>query len=236
MFCRLVGLVLVWLMLGPVPASAHTPDQSWSCFNGQPQADADTVNESDDETGWCFFHWPDAYREWHFASSATAPSPTSTEQSIALTATNPWMTNHALWYNTNSNAASHVYKINTSTGAVAAGIATSYASSSQHILAFDVYWNEYRRWNLSTAASHGTFTSLDLLSVLTHEWGHVIGFGHSTVALNHDCLGTSAIDNSWATMTPAGCLGGGHTEQRTLTSPDIYARCQVYSHAHGYAC
>lgn len=69
-----------------------------------------------------------------------------------------------------------------------------------------------RNWNWNCGPGSSTFTQFDLQGVATHEFGHVLGLGHSSV--------------STATMYYA--VGYGDDSRRTLHQDDMDGLCSLY--------
>jgi hypothetical protein len=214
-----VGLIVG--VLSVQPAGAHTPDGTWSCSRGEPQ-------QVPGDTGDCWRHWPYASREWHFSGSGIS----STERTILLLGRDQWTNGHVLDAHENSGAPSHVIN---DTACYVACVAVVYGSNS-HITSFTLRFDSSYTFSLAYTSSHGSATSLDLRSVVTHEWGHAVGLGHSTRGYGHDCTSSWTI-GTFATMAQGQCLNPGHQEQRSIDSRDVYGRCQIYLHAdHGWGC
>lgn len=204
--------------LPAAPAAAHTPTSHWTCWLG-----------GGGSGGLCFYHWPFAERRWHFMSNV----PSNARDAIhkgSHTVTD----GHALQAIQDSNAPNHVHWDSVCVVACVTGW-VSENGSAQHILGFQIHFDSGWNWNRNTSLSHGQFTGLDLWMVAAHEWGHAVGMGHSTTGFGHDCTSSSTW-GTFATLAQGDCLIGGHTEQRTLDSHDRTGRCEIYSHAHGYAC
>lgn len=200
------------------PALAHTPTDHWTCFLG-----------GYDNPGRCFYHLANASTAYHYASNVPSSARTAIHagnhtiiDDHPLSAVeDPDSFNHILW---SSNCD------------VACLDRWTTVSSGEHITGFDLNFDPSVSWNTNTSLGHGAFSTLDLWSVAAHEWGHAVGMGHSETGLGHDCQEPSVVNTNLATMTQGACITGGHTERRTLHEDDFLGRCQIYSHAHGYAC
>jgi hypothetical protein len=214
----LIAVSCLAVMLGsPSDAAAHEPTSHWTCFQGGGGFD-----------GRCWFHWPNATRTWHFLGEVPS-GPRGPIHNGSHTITD----GHALEAVEDGAAPNHVHWDTRCGVACVVGYETG---TGQHILGFQIHFDSSRSWNTNTSLGHGDFTRLDLWMVAAHEWGHTVGLGHSTRAFGHDCTGRNNVNTDWATMTQGDCLIGGHTEQRSLQEADRTGRCQVYSHAHEYAC
>ncbi|MEN8240166.1 MAG: matrixin family metalloprotease, partial [Actinomycetota bacterium] len=168
-----------------------------------------------------------AEAEWHFSGFQQD----QTLKTIVRKGRNEWVDGHALHLPINSASPNHVNWDTVCTVACAALT----RGANEHITAFQIHFDSDWAWNLDYTASHGTFTNLDMRSVAAHEWGHVVGLGHSTRGYGHDCASGSGTMGTMAQGT-AGCINNGHTEQRSISVKDEEGRCEIYSHAHGYSC
>ncbi len=212
---------LVGGVLSAEPAAAHTSDGTWTCSGGDP-----VTTPGDD--GDCWRHWPNASRSWHFSGSGIS----SAERQVLRLGRDQWTNGHVLSAPENSSAPSHV--ANNASCYVACATVTP--GSNSHIVRFTLNFDSGTTFNLAFSSSHGWATNLDLRSVITHEWGHAVGLGHSTRGYGHDCTSSSTV-GTFATMAQGDCLNPGHQEQRTIDNRDVYGRCQIYSHAHlGWGC
>lgn len=210
-------LIAAVSLLAPVaffssPVGAHTSDGTWNCIQ-------------QNCTGWR--HWPSATRDWHFSGSGISGD----EQHILSQSLDQWESGHALNGPINGNSPNHVF--NDTFCAVACVVSTF--GSNNHITGFALHFDSNTNFDMDHHNAHGVNTELDLRSVVTHEWGHAVGLGHSNSGAGHDCS-AGTVEGVFATMTQGSCLIPGHQEQRFLDAADIFGRCQIYSHAHNYSC
>lgn len=205
-------------MLPIAPVAAHEPDDTWSCHGGEPTSPGD-----------CYRHWPDANRDWHFTDG-----PPDAVKAAILRGRDEIVSGHTLTAPRNPSD----NKVHWDTSCQVACVTRFEYEPVDHIVGFQIHFQSGLGWNTLANSSHGSFVNLDLWAVAVHEWGHAAGLGHSSTGAGHDCTGSSNVNTNFATMTQgrAGCLNNGHTEQRSLHQHDLFGRCQVYNHAHGYGC
>lgn len=200
------------MISGAVPslAQAHYPSKHgyrWTCLSGD-----------DGFNGRCYYHHANADAVWAFAQLPSANPEAAIRQGAAD------------WDGTFSHEFNYVYGAGSVTvywdgddpcgNASFAGCAVvTYVIADQHIVESET-WIELESdigWNATISGTVAP-NQLDLWSGAAHEFGHVVGVGHST--------------NSYATMYPVLSVGDG--SHRVLHTDDRTGRCQVYGHAHGY--
>ncbi len=218
----LISIAFWWFGEQRADATHGSVTSHWTCRGGG-------LGGSVGGDGDCFDHWSYADNTWHWLAEV----PTGATRTAISAGHSVWEAGHALNNVYDSGSVSHVhYDTDCTVGCVANYVITDVSGTgNDHIESYQLHIDSSQSWNTNTSAAHGSFSGRDLMSTAAHEWGHGAGFGHSTSGLGH----SSGVNNAVATMCP-GCGPPGHSERRDLSSDDVAARCQVYRHAHNYAC
>ena len=204
------------------PSSAHSPTGGYTCDAGHSTF-----------LGNCWRHWSFAQAKWRWGGGW----PDTQHHTPIVNAIATWESGHALDFQFDNSLSTPNY-INWALNQPCAGGSPACVSrtiSGDHIVTWIAHFQPHP-WYLGTGG-HGYSGGLDLRSAATHELGHTFGLGESQLGnTQHECAGSGVDEGGIRTMTQVGCLAGGHTERRSLHADDVLGRCEVYKHAHNYAC
>lgn len=190
--------VALTILIFESSAQAHDPEDwnpayAWTCRSG-----------TSSSNGYCFDHHSNANANWY-----RWWSPNPINQAAWVSATNSgastWESGHTFNYvYTSSGSTSFVYTVagNPCGNPSWAGCAHTWASGG----------------HISEGSSYIEFresTSVNKTDLATHEFGHLLGMGHSS--------------QSSATMWKS-----VHSGADSLSSHDTSGRSQIYGHSHGW--
>ena len=206
----LVGMLFVVVAWAGV-ALAHAPNNAgydYTCATGEGE---------EHYSGLCYKHHTNANAKWEFSSGF----PSAYELNVKYGASRWDKTyGHQFDYILDTGAGDYtdvVWTSSPSCSSAAIGCVTL-KYSGDHILEgiTGMYFRSTTNWynGVGTPGS-GQY---DLRSVATHEFGHLLGLGHSATQ----------------TATMVSGIDPGTTFKRTLHPDDRLGRCEVYGHSHSY--
>jgi len=92
------------------------------------------------------------------------------------------------------------------------------------LISADIFLNTNFQWSVASAGQSGRF---DVLSIMTHEIGHLLGLGHSALGETNQSGGGRSVIGKRAVMFPI-AYGPGSIEDRTLEADDIAGITDIY--------
>ena len=103
---------------------------------------------------------------------------------------------------------------------------TSFQTNNQTgaLISADIFLNTNFQWSV---ASGGETSRFDVVSIMTHEIGHLLGLGHTALGETTSSGGGRAVTGKRAVMFPI-AYGPGSIEDRTLEADDIAGITDIY--------
>jgi len=92
------------------------------------------------------------------------------------------------------------------------------------LISADIFLNTTFQWSV---ASGGQTSRFDVLSIMTHEIGHLLGLGHSALGETTSSGGGRSVTGKRAVMFPI-AYGPGTIEDRTIEADDIAGITDIY--------
>lgn len=97
-------------------------------------------------------------------------------------------------------------------------------NSTGALISADIFLNTTFQWSV---ASGGQTSRFDVVSIMTHEIGHLLGLGHSALGETTSSGGGRSVTGKRAVMFPI-AYGPGSIEDRTIEDDDIAGITDIY--------
>jgi hypothetical protein len=92
------------------------------------------------------------------------------------------------------------------------------------LISADIFLNTSFQWSVASGGQTGRF---DVLSIMTHEIGHLLGLGHSALGETQSSGGGRSVTGKRAVMFPI-AYGPGSIEDRTIEADDVAGITDIY--------
>jgi hypothetical protein len=92
------------------------------------------------------------------------------------------------------------------------------------LISADIFLNTTFQWSVASGGQSGRF---DVVSIMTHEIGHLLGLGHSALGETQSSSGGRSVTGKRAVMFPI-AYGAGSVEDRTIEPDDVAGITDIY--------